>query len=162
MRAHPASLALLGLLSCAVALAQPSRPGMRLRVTRVAPRGGFTADGLLVVHASTVVRAPASDCGPGATRIDAAGQDARGRIRRAHVEVVAVAGGRSAGIGPGSCDAHVELTLDDGQILTLTRGSVRASLVAGSGLDAAVEGSVIDDAGVPTTVTGHIVLSPAS
>ena len=140
--------------------AQSARPGMRLTVTRVAPTGGFTANGFLVVHTTTIHRTPAPACGVGAMRIDAEGHDARGRIRSAHIVAIARAEEGAVDVGTGPYAARIEVALEDGA-LVVTRGTVRAHLVGGSGLDATLDGSVIDAAGVPTTVTGHIVLSPA-
>jgi hypothetical protein len=150
------------LLAIGTAHAQSARPGMRLTVTRVAPSGGFTASGLLVVRAASITREPAPGCGAGAVRVTADGRDTRGRIRAAHLVAVAGAVAHSASVGSSHCDAQIALTLDDGSTVTLTRGSITAHLVNGTGLDATVDGSVVDAAGVPTTVTGHIVLSPAS
>lgn len=144
-----------------IASAQSARPGMRLTVTRVAPTGGFTAQGFLVVHTTTIHRTPAPECGVGAIRIDAEGHDARGRIRSAHVVAIARPEEGAVDVGTGPCAARIEIGLEDAS-LVVTRGTVRGHLVGGTGLDATVDGSVIDAAGVPTTVTGHIVLSPAS
>jgi hypothetical protein len=155
-------VALMFALVTVSAHAQAPRPGIRLTVTRVAPTGGFTASAFLVVHTTTIVRTPAPECGAAAVRIEARGHDAHGRVREAHVSTVVAPDDRPIDIGPGACAATVELVLDDGSALAVARGTVRGHLVSGSGLDAAVDGSVIDSAGVPTTVTGHIVLSPAS
>jgi len=114
------------------------------------------------VHTTTIGRTDAPECGPGAVRIDAEGHDARGRIRAAHVTTIAVEGDRTVTIGTSACEAQVEVTLEDGTSLSVTRGAVAGHLFGGTGLDATVEGSVIDAAGVPTTVGGHIVLSPAT
>lgn len=140
-------------------LAQSPRPGMRLTVTRVAPTGGYTAHGLLVVHATTVTRAPAPECGVGALRIDARGQDARGRIRDAHVVTIATPTVSDVAVGPGPCEARVEVVLDDGTSVSVTRGTLHGQLVGARGLDAEVDGSALDASGVPITVGGHIVLS---
>ena len=149
-------------LAIGLAHAQSARAGMRLTVTRVAPSGGFTANGFLVVHATTITRTPAPECGLGAVRVVADGRDTRGRVRAAHLVAVGAPTAHSASVGPGPCDAQIALTLDDGSTVALTRGSITAHLPSGTGLDATVDGSVIDAAGVPTTVTGHIVLSPAT
>ena len=117
----------LALLVLSTADAQSARPGMRLTVTRVAPMGGFTASGLLVVHTTAVTRTPAPECGVGAIRFDAEGHDARGRIRRAHVVSFARSDEATVEIGAGPCAARVEVTLDapSSRRLTLCRATQR-------------------------------------
>jgi hypothetical protein len=156
------SIVVVALLVASLARAQTPRPGLRLTITRVAPTGGFTASGFLVVHATTVVRSPSPECGAGAVRIVADGRDTHGRIRAAHLVTVAAPVDHAARIGPGPCDAQIALTLEDGSTVAITRGTITGHLTSGTGLDAAVDGSVIDADGVPTTVTGHIVLSPGT
>jgi hypothetical protein len=152
----------VAVLALSTARAQSARPGMRLTVTRVAPTGGFTATGLLVVHTTSVHRTPAPECGAGAVRIEADGQDAHGRIRAAHLVTIAHADEASVEIGAGPCAARVEVTLEDGARLAPQHGTLRARLLGGSGLDATLESTALDTAGVPTTVAGHIVLSPST
>jgi hypothetical protein len=154
--------ALLFLLVCSassLALAQGARPGIRLTVTRIEAQGGFTASGFLIVPSSTVVRTPAPECGEGAVRIDARGRDARGRIRTAHVIAIAAPAEHRAAIGAGPCGASVELVLDDDTSFSPDRGEIRARLTEGGGLDAHVEASRVDAAGVPTTLTGTVTLT---
>jgi hypothetical protein len=155
-----ALVALAGLL-VTPAYAQTPRPGMRLTVTRVAPAGGFTASAFLVVHASTITRASAPECGAGALRIEADGHDERGRVRAAHLVAVVDADERAVAIGAAHCGASIELTLDDGSHLVAAHGTLRARLNGANGLDATLDSSVTDAAGVPTTITGRIVLAPS-
>jgi hypothetical protein len=131
---------------------------MRLTVTRVAPTGGFTASAFLVVHSTTITRTAAPECGASAVRIEAEGHDARGRVRVAHLVTIATIDERAVEIGAASCGASMDLTLDDGSHLAAAHGTLRAHLSGASGLDATVDASVSDAAGVPTTITGHIVL----
>lgn len=149
------------LLALGVAHAQGGRPGMRLTVTRVAPMGGFTATGFLVVHATTIDRTPAPACGEGAVRITAQGHDSRGRLRAARLVAIARETEQRVEIGDGPCDARVELTLEDGVVVRPQHGALRARRTAEGGLDATLEATELDEAGVPTTVAGHIVLSGA-
>ncbi len=154
------------LLACVVALAsdaallaaQSPRPGMRLSLTRVEAMGGFTASGFLVVQARRIVRTPAPECGEGALRFDATGHDSRGRIRAAHLVVVASPASRDAALGGGPCDAALAIELEDGSTVSPDRGSITVQLASGRGLDATVSGSASGRAGVPTTVSGHVVL----
>lgn len=146
---------------CGVASAQSSRPGMRLTVTRVAPTGGYTANGFLVVHTTTVTRTPAPECGAGAVRIAAEGH-ATGSIRAARVVAIAWTDERAVALGGGACDATIVVTLDDGSTLSPGVGTLHARLVGTGGLDATLSSTATDGAGVPITVSGHIVLSPAT
>jgi len=154
------SAAVLALVLAAVpAHAQSARPGMRLTLTRVAPTGGFTASAFLVVHAATITRRPAPECGAGALRIEAEGHDARGRVRSAHLVAFVGDGERALDVGAASCGASLDLTLDDGTHLAPTRGTLHTRKEGTNGLDATLDSSSTDAAGVPTTITGHIVLA---
>jgi hypothetical protein len=157
---------LLVLVTIAAALAWPARaieaqsprPGIRLTLTRVEAMGGFTASGFLVVPGSRIVRTEAPECGEGAVRIDATGRDARGRIRGAHLVVIAAPIARDVSFGAGPCDATLAVELDDGSTLSPDRGSIHVQLTPPRGLDATVAASAAGPTGVPTTVAGHVLL----
>lgn len=134
---------------------------MRLTVTRVAPSGGFTASGFLVVHTTTIARTPTPECGAGAVRITADGHDALGRIRSAHLVAIARPDEASVELGASACAARFEVTLEDGTVVVPQHGMLRAHLVGANGLDATLESTALDASGIPTTVGGHIVLSPS-
>ncbi len=160
MRQCLPSIALLVVLASGVTPsgAQARRPGIRLSLTRVEPMGGFTASGFLVVPASRIVRTPAPECGDGATRIEAAGRDAHGRIRGVHLVVIATDHERELPFGPGSCEGSLVIELDDGTTLSPDRGAVRIARVGTGGIDATVSASVTGPTGVPTTITGQVTL----
>lgn len=151
-----AAITLVLTLSAPLA-AQSLRPGIRLTLTRVEAMGGFTASGFLVVPASRVVRTPAPECGEGAVRIEAAGRDARGRIRGARLVVVATPTLRDVAIDGSACGATLSVELDDGSTISPDHGVVHAQLGA-AGIDATIEGSATGPGGVPTTVAGRVVL----
>jgi hypothetical protein len=152
------ALAVSVVLASFVVEAQSSRPGIRLSLTRVEAMGGFTASGFLVVQASRIVRTPAPECGAGAVRIDAAGRDASGRIRGAHLVVIASPVSREVSFGVGACDATLAIELEDGTTLSPEHGAITVQLVGAGGIDATIAGSSVGESGVATTIAGHVVL----
>ncbi len=131
---------------------------MRLTLTRVATDGGFTASGFLVVPASTITRTAAPECGPGALRVVATGRDPHGRIRAGRVVTVVRGPTAEIAIGAGPCEGALEVTLEDGTEVRMTRGTLHTTRVGADGVDLTMDASVIDAAGVPTTLSGRITL----